>query len=95
MPVMTVCSEMSPNFSQVSTIPKYWEWVNAVLIPGLYANSKYNGDRLNWRESLATSDFNLFRVGVGRLRQQRLKQNGMHMDMLSAGVAKGTNRAPF
>jgi len=66
-----------PRILQVSTISGYWSWVNNVLIPGLYIQSKYNGEsRLTWREQLATSDETLVRVGVGRLRQQRLKQNG-------------------
>ena len=65
---------------KVSTIPAYWNWVNGVLIPGLYIQSRYNGDtRLSWREAMATADPNLIRVGVGRLRQQRLKPNGRSM----------------
>ncbi|XP_013393280.1 uncharacterized protein LOC106161002 [Lingula anatina] len=65
----------SPAIKDVHTIPQYWAWLNSVLLPGLYASSMYNGKRLDWRQSLAIDGFGANRVGVGRLRQMRVKDN--------------------
>ena len=48
--------------------------MKGTFIPNFYSGSWYNGRELNWREALQFDDRNTIRLGVARLRQQRIKE---------------------
>ncbi len=61
-------------FLQINTPDKYWTWMDEILMPNLYSGPHYNGSELNWREQLQIDDRATIRLGVARIRQQRIKE---------------------
>ncbi len=60
-----------------------WDWAEDTLVPGLYADSWYNGKLATWRERRYLSDRQSFRVGPARLRQLRIKPGTCKKNMLN------------
>ncbi len=58
----------------MSKPPQYWSWMHQTLLPNLYSGPHYNGRELDWREQLQIDDRNTIRLGVARIRQQRIKE---------------------
>ena len=65
------------NFSQLKNASNFTNFLLGDLLNNLYAPSWYNGRLLTWNEQLAVDDgqMQLVRVGVPRLRQQRLQRS--------------------
>jgi len=59
--------------AQITTPKMYWTWLYTILLPNLYSGAWWNGRELTWRESLQIDDRVTVRVGVPRLRLQRIK----------------------
>ncbi|XP_077985128.1 polycystin-1-like protein 2 [Glandiceps talaboti] len=51
----------------------YLQYIRAVVVPSLYADEWYNGDRLHWRQRRYISNYVTYRVGPARLRQLRVR----------------------
>ena len=65
------------NFSLLTNASNFTKFLLGDLLNNLYAPSWYNGRLLTWNEQLAVDDgqMQLVRVGVPRLRQQRLQRS--------------------
>lgn len=65
------------NFTQLTNASNFTSYLLGDLLLNLYAPSWYNGRLLTWSEQLAMDDgqMQLVRVGVPRLRQQRLTRS--------------------
>lgn len=60
--------------SQIQTYSDVYSWVNETLFPNLYSYGWYNGDPPNsWRDMQQMNDHVTIRLGIGRLRQLRIK----------------------
>lgn len=58
--------------TQVSDTASLWEWIEDVLIPGLYDVTWYDGRPFKYKEGYI-SNREEFMLGMPRLRQLRLK----------------------
>jgi polycystin 1L2 len=67
-------------FDSIITRDDLWEYIEGVLLDGLYAPPWYNGKRLVWREKLTMASRDSIRVGAARLRQLRVKENTCKVD---------------
>ena len=45
-----------------------------MFLPNVYSGAHYNGKELTWREKLQIDDRYTIRVGVPRMRLQRIKE---------------------
>lgn len=63
---------------QISTPGDYWVWVETVILPQLYAQEWLNGTTLKWWDKRCISDLESRRVGIGRLRQLRVKHSKIY-----------------
>ena len=52
-------------------VEQFWSYIENIVIPNIYPENAYTGDRLNFQDRKYTSDLMAFRVGPVRLRQQR------------------------
>ncbi|XP_070548690.1 polycystin-1-like protein 2 isoform X2 [Ptychodera flava] len=52
--------------------PTYFQYIRAIVIPSLYADKWYNGERIHWRQRRYISNHVGYRVGPARLRQLRV-----------------------
>ena len=59
---------------QVKDIPSLWKWIDAVLVPGLYDVTWYNGQPFQYKEGFI-SNKQTFLTGMPRLRQLRIKRS--------------------
>ncbi|XP_077980091.1 polycystin-1-like protein 2 [Glandiceps talaboti] len=50
-----------------------WDWIEASLIPGLYAKMYYTGEEMHWRHKRFIKNRESYRVGPARIRQLRVK----------------------
>ena len=60
--------------SQVTDTPSLWNWIDEVLVPGLYDVTWYNDQPFEYKEGFVSNKQN-FLVGMPRLRQIRLKKS--------------------
>lgn len=60
-------------------MPSLWNWIDEVLLPGLYDVTWYNGQPFQYKEGFISNKQN-FLVGMPRLRQIRLKTSKMSLD---------------
>ena len=75
-------SELLESFEpeDVEDVGSFWEWIDETMIPEIYNEYDYLGDRLNWRERKFLSDRASYRVGPVRLRQIRRMPNSCRED---------------
>ncbi|XP_035699127.1 polycystic kidney disease protein 1-like 2 [Branchiostoma floridae] len=68
------------GFDQIQTADDYWSWARDVLVPGLFQEQHYNGDKLGWRRRRFISDAVSYRIGAARFKQIRVKSRscGFH-----------------
>ncbi|XP_035665950.1 polycystic kidney disease protein 1-like 2 [Branchiostoma floridae] len=68
------------DFDQIQTADDYWSWARDVLVPGLFQEQHYNGDKLGWRRKRFISDAVSYRIGAARFKQIRVKSRscGFH-----------------
>ncbi|XP_078615709.1 polycystin-1-like protein 2 [Branchiostoma floridae x Branchiostoma japonicum] len=68
------------DFDQIQTVDDYWSWARDVLVPGLFQEQHYNGDKLGWRRKRFISDAVSYRIGAARFKQIRVKSRscGFH-----------------
>jgi hypothetical protein len=60
--------------AQIQTYADVYPWVNETLFPNLYSYGWYNGDPPStWRDMQQMNDHVTIRLGIGRLRQMRIK----------------------
>ncbi len=57
--------------------------MDQTLMPNLYSGPHYNGSELNWREQLQIDDRATIRLGVARIRQQRIKEGNITLSSSS------------
>nr|XP_006820685.1 PREDICTED: polycystic kidney disease protein 1-like 2-like [Saccoglossus kowalevskii] len=72
--------EMDNLFFQTSLMGKidngfgsYLEYIRGAVIPSLYADTTYNGDRIHWRQRRYLANHITYRIGPARLRQLRVR----------------------
>lgn len=59
-------------YFQVVDAPSLWNWMDEVLVPGLYDVTWYHGQPFEYQEGFISNKKN-FLVGMPRFRQLRLK----------------------
>lgn len=62
------------NFFDVANFDEVWEWIDGVLVEGLYPDGKYNGEEFAAREIGSVMTYNRI-VGAIRIRQTRSRPN--------------------
>ncbi|XP_035665942.1 polycystic kidney disease protein 1-like 2 [Branchiostoma floridae] len=76
----TIGGLFQTDFDQIQTADDYWSWARDVLVPGLFQERHYNGDKLGWRRKRFISDTASYRIGAARFKQIRVKRRscGFH-----------------
>ena len=69
-------SELQEIYSDdVGEIQDFWGWVDETVLPNVYREYDYLGNRANWRDRKFLHDNTSYRVGPTRLRQLRRQPN--------------------
>ncbi|KAL9952074.1 hypothetical protein ACROYT_G039278 [Oculina patagonica] len=68
-------SSIFGGFDEVVDTPSLWNWVDEVLLPGLYDVTWYNGRPFQHNEGFISNKQTLL-MGMPRLRQLRMKEKG-------------------
>ncbi|XP_078495959.1 uncharacterized protein LOC100175984 [Ciona intestinalis] len=71
------------GLNTVSSVEYFYRFVNQTLLPNLYPNHWYNGDKKSWRDRSFLTDEQSYRVGPARLRQIRVNEH--QCPMVAAG----------
>ncbi|XP_078351488.1 polycystin-1-like protein 2 [Oculina patagonica] len=95
------------GFEEVVDTSSLWNWIDEVLVPGLYDVTWYNGQPFDYKEGFISNRQN-FLVGMPRLRQIRLKKrnscpaglyrtqiNSLFLGCLEIYSSDSEDRTPF
>ncbi|CAH1773828.1 unnamed protein product [Owenia fusiformis] len=84
-------TSMKPEgFYETNTRKKFMEWMDEELLPVMFADVDYKGDKLTWKDQLYMEDLANFRVGPMRLRQLRQKEDLSEPNTLEPNVVVNT-----
>lgn len=70
---------LNGNFSSIMSKQDMWKYIQNEFLPGIYAQTWYNGNSLTWREKLTIQNRYGLRVGSPRIRQLRIKASKSEM----------------
>jgi hypothetical protein len=62
------------NFMDTASLTQAWQWLDQIMLPNLYPDEMYNGQRRSEDLRRTATDLATYRIGLVRLRNVRAKQ---------------------